>query len=93
MYVYYVLRGTRAGEAVELEGDVDEENFPGVELNNGPAIISYLVQRVNSELGTAGNWEECELTDSFFDREDSYLFFNGRWMRRSDTPWRKDRNN
>jgi len=93
MYVYYVLRGTRAGEAVELEGDVDEENFPGVELNNGPAIISYLVQRVNSEPGTAGNWEECELTDSFFDREDSYLFFNGRWMRRSDTPWRKDRNN
>ena len=93
MYIYYVLHGTQAGEAVELEGDIDEESFPGVELNNGPEIISYLVQRVNSEPSTAGNWEECELTDSFFDREDTYLLFNGRWMRRSDTPWRKDRNN
>ena len=93
MYIYYILRRTQAGELVELEGDLDEEQFPGVDLNNGPAIINYLVQKVNSETGTSGNWEECDLTDSFFNREDNYVYFNGRWMRRSDTPWRKDRNN
>jgi len=93
MYIYYILRRTEAGELVEHEGDLDEEQFPGVDLNNGPAIINHLVQKVNLEMGTSGAWEECDLTDSFFNREDNYVYFNGRWMRRSDTPWRKDRNN
>jgi hypothetical protein len=93
MYIYYILRGTQAGKRTELEGDIDEETFPDVDLSNGPEIITYLVQKLNSEAGTTGSWEECDLTDSFFNREDTYLFFNGRWMRRSDTPWRKDRAN
>jgi hypothetical protein len=92
MYIYYVLRKTQNGEPIELEGDIDEETFPGLDLDNGPAIISYLVKKVRSE-GTGGEWEECELTDSFFNREDQYIYFNGRWIRRSDAPWRKDRNN
>lgn len=93
MYVYYVLRGTQAGQSTELEGEIDEEGFPGVDSDDGKAILSYLVAKVNREVGTAGNWEEAELTDSFFNREDSYIFFDGRWMRRSDAPWRKDRAN
>jgi hypothetical protein len=92
MYIYYVLRKTQNGEPIELEGDIDEETFPGIDLDNGPAIISYLVKRVRNE-GTVGEWEECDLTDSFFNREDEYIYFNGRWIRRSDAPWRKDRNN
>jgi hypothetical protein len=92
MYIYYVLRKTQNGEPLELEGDIDEETFPGIDLDNGPAIISYLVKRVRNE-GTVGEWEECDLTDSFFNREDQYIYFNGRWIRRSDAPWRKDRNN
>lgn len=91
MYIYYILRGTQAENLVELEGEIDEEHFPGVDLDNGPAILDYLVQKVNAEAGSPGNWEECDLTDSFFNREDTYLFYNGRWMRRSDTPWRKDK--
>ncbi len=91
MYIYYILRGTQGGTTVELEGDIDEESFPGIDLNNGPAIIDYLVQKVNQEAGDIGTWEACDLTDSFFNREDTYLFYNGRWMRRSDTPWRKDK--
>lgn len=91
MYIYYVLRGTRGGNPVELEGDLDEESFPGIDLNDGPAIIDFLAQKVNQEAGPAGTWEECDLTDSFFNREDTYLFYGGRWMRRSDTPWRKDK--
>ena len=93
MYIYYILRRTQTGEIVEQEGDLDEEQFPGIDLNNGPAIINHLVQKINSETGTSGNWEECDLTDAFFNREDNFVYFNGRWMRRSDTPWRKDRNN
>ena len=93
MYIYYILRRTQAGTLVEQEGDLDEEQFPAIDLNNGPAIINHLVQKMNAETGTTGNWEECDLTDSFFNREDNYVYFNGRWMRRSDTPWRKDRNN
>jgi hypothetical protein len=88
MYIYYILRGAQEGAPVEVEGDIDEEGFPGINLDNGPAIIDYLVQKVNREVGA---WEECDLTDSFFNREDSYLFYNGRWMRRSDTPWRRDK--
>jgi hypothetical protein len=91
MYIYYILRGTQAGEPVELEGDIDEEHFPGINLNDGPAILNHLVQKVNQEAGTTGTWEECDLTDSFFNRDDAYLFYAGRWMRRSDTPWRKDK--
>jgi hypothetical protein len=92
MYIYYILHRTEAGKLVELEGDIDEETFPGVDLSNGPAILDYLVKKVKQE-GTPGEWEEGDLTDSFFNREDNYIFFNGRWMRRSDAPWRKDRNN
>jgi hypothetical protein len=92
MYIYYVLRKTENGEPLELEGDIDEETFPDIDLSNGPAIISYLVRKVRSE-GTVSEWEECDLTDSFFNREDQYIYFNGRWIRRSDAPWRKDRNN
>jgi hypothetical protein len=94
MYIYYILRRTQeGGEVVEQEGDLDEEQFSGIELDDGPAIINHLVQAWNREKGETENWEECDLTDSFFHREDTYVHFNGRWMRRSDTPWRKDRNN
>ena len=93
MYIYYILRGRRQGKLVEYEQDIDAERFPDVDLDNGPAIINHLIQKLNLEMGETGNWEECDLTDSFFNREDTYINFNDRWMRRSDTPWRKDRNN
>ncbi len=91
MYIYYVLRGTRLDKVVEVEGDIDEETFPGVDLGDGRGILHYLTAHLEAEKGTL--WEEAELTDSFFNREDSYIYFNDRWMRRSDAPWRKDRNN
>ena len=93
MYIYYVLRGTQAGKPVELDGDIDEEHFPGIDLGNGRDVLNYLVGMIDREAGTVGTWEEAELSDSFFNREDSYINFNGRWMRRSDAPWRKDRDN
>ena len=93
MYIYYVLRGTEAEQTVELEGDIDEEHFPGIDLSDGKAILTFVVTDVNRKAGSIGNWEEAELTDSFFNREDSFIFFDGRWMRRSDAPWRKDRAN
>ena len=92
MYVYYILRGTQGEESIELDGDVNEGQFPGVDLDNGPDIINYLVDSLRAK-GTTGEWKECDLTDSFFDREDNYINFHGRWMRRADAPWRKDRNN
>jgi len=92
MYVYYILRGTQGSTRIELDGDVNEEQFAGVDLDNGPDIINHLVENIRSK-GTIGEWDECDLTDSFFDREDNYINFNGRWIRRSDAPWRKDRNN
>lgn len=91
MYIYYVLRGIRADKPVELEGDIDEETFPGVDLGDGRAVLNYLTQNLEAQMGTL--WEEAELTDSFFNTEDAYINFNDRWIRRSDAPWRKDRNN
>ena len=93
MYTFYVLRGTQEGKSVELDGDIDEEHFPGVDLADGREILPFLVHLIDEEAGTAGIWKEAELTDSFFDREDMFINFNGRWMRRSDAPWRKDRDN
>jgi hypothetical protein len=93
MYTYYVLRGTQAGKPAEREGEIDEEQCPGVDLNDGKALLSYLTENTGREENAAESWEEAELTDSFFHREDSYLFFHGRWMRRSDVPWRRDRAN
>ncbi len=92
MYTYYVLRGTHKDQPIELDGEVDETSFPDIDLDNGPQVITQLVQKLQSE-GEVGEWEECDLTDDFFNREDNYINFNGRWMRRSDAPWRKDRNN
>ena len=63
MYIYYVLRGKQGGKQVELEGDIDEEHFPGVDLGDGREILSFLAQAVEREAGTAGEWEEAELTD------------------------------
>ena len=93
MYTFYVLRGTRGGKPVELDGEIDEEHFPGVDLGDGRAILPFLVHLIDGEAGMVGAWEEAELTDSFFDREDMFINFNGRWIRRSDAPWRKDRDN
>ena len=93
MYTYYILRRTQAGQTLEIEGEIDEESFPGIDLSDGRAILTFLETKVSSDPATAGSWEEADLTDSFFDREDNYINFNGRWMRRSDAPWRKDRDN
>jgi hypothetical protein len=92
MYIYYVLRGTQRGQQVEHEGNIDEEHFPGIDLDNGPQIINYLVQQLHAA-GTTAEWSECDLTDGLFESEDSYIYFNDRWIRRSDAPWRKDRKN
>ena len=88
MYIYYILRGTLADQAIEREGDIEAAQFPGVDLDDGPAIISYLTKHIITEPAL---WSECDLTDDFFNREDTYLFYDDRWMRRSDTPWRRDK--
>lgn len=92
MYVYYVLRGKQNDELLELDGDIDAEAFPTIDLDDGPSIINYLVQKVRKE-GNIAQWEECELTDSFFEREETFINHHERWIRRADAPWRKDRNN
>lgn len=92
MYIYYVLHGTQGEKSVEYEGDLSEEQFPTADLSDGPGIIQQIVENLRAE-GSVAEWSDCDLTDSFFDREDSYIYFNNRWMRRSDAPWRKDRNN
>jgi hypothetical protein len=92
MYIYYVLRGMQNNQQVEREGDLNEELYPNVDLEDGPAVINHLVAHLRTE-GIPGAWNECELTDSLFESEDNYIYFNGRWIRRSETPWRKDRSN
>jgi hypothetical protein len=95
VYIYYVLRGMRGDQVVEIEGDVNEESFPDIQLNDGPAIVTAIVQqaRKNDQQSAWIEWTECDLTDDFFDREDTYIFYDGRWMRRADAPWRKDKGN
>lgn len=92
MYIYYILRGTQGETTVELEDEINEEQFPGVDLSDALAIINHLMQKIHAA-GTNGEWEECDLTDAAFESEDSYIYINNRWMRRSDAPWRKDKFN
>lgn len=95
MYIYYVLHGNQGDKQVEREGEIDEALFPGIDLSDGPAFITALTRQIREELGEDVwiEWTECDLSDAAFDTEDSYIFFNERWMRRSDAPWRKDRYN
>lgn len=92
MYIYYILRGTQGDTTMELEDEINEEQFPGVDLSDALAIINHLMQKIRAA-GTTGEWEECDLTESAFESEDSYIYINNRWMRRSDAPWRKDKFN
>jgi hypothetical protein len=92
MYVYYILHGTQNDQPVELEDDLTPELLPDVDLSDGPIIIQALVQKLQ-DAGNTVAWEACDLTNDFFNREDSYIYFHNRWIRRSDAPWRKDRNN
>jgi hypothetical protein len=85
MYVYYILRGTKNEQTVELDGDVTTEQFPGVDLTEGPDIIKAVVQKLEEE-GTTETWTECDLTNEYYDRDDTYTYFNKQWIRRSDVP-------
>ena len=70
MYIYYILRGRRQGKLVEYEQDIDAERFPDVDLDDG---LHYQPPRSEIKLrnGETDYWEECDLTDSFFNREDT----------------------
>ena len=90
MYTYYVLRGTQQDKPIELDGEINKELFPEIDLGDALAIINFLVQKLRTE-GTIGTWEACDLSDDIFDHEDQHIYFNNRWIRRSETPWRRDR--
>ncbi len=50
MYIYYILRGTLA-DKIEREGDIDAEQFPGVDLDDGPAITTYMTKHIITRTG------------------------------------------
>ncbi|GCF07841.1 hypothetical protein [Dictyobacter arantiisoli] len=85
MYVYYILRGTKKNQVVEFDGDVTEELFPGVDRTEGPDVIKAVVKKL-AEQGTEENWTECDLTNEYYDRDDTYAYYNKNWIRRSDVP-------
>lgn len=85
MYVYYILRSTRNDQLMELDGDVTAEQFPGVDLTEGPDVIKAVIQQLQ-EQGTIEVWTECDLTNEYYDRDDTYVYFNKQWIRRSDVP-------
>ncbi len=85
MYVYYILRGTKKDTTVELDGDITAEQFPGVDLTEGPDVINAVIQQLQAQ-GTTQEWTECDLTNEYFDRDNTYTYVNKRWIRRSDVP-------
>jgi hypothetical protein len=91
MYVYYILRGVEQGQEVELEGDISEELFPGVDLTEAADVINAVAEHLKTE-GTVGDWTSCDLIPSYTDLEDKYIYFNERWIRRSEVPLTNIRN-
>lgn len=89
MYIYYVLRGKRGGEVVEFDDDIEQDNFAGIDLTEGLDVIQHITTKLHAEEQNI-EWSECDLTNEYFDREDSYIFYQQRWIRRSETPWRKE---
>jgi hypothetical protein len=85
MYVYYILRGTKGDTTVEVEDDVTEEQFPGVDLTEGPDVINAVVQKLQ-EQGNTQEWTECDLTNEYFDVDNTYTYVDKRWIRHSDVP-------
>lgn len=85
MYVYYVLRGTERKESVEVDGDVTDELFPGVDRSEGPDVIEAVVKKLADE-GTTATWTECDLTNEYYDRDNTYVYSAKHWIRRSDIP-------
>lgn len=83
MYAYYVLRGTQQGQKAEIDGEITTESFPGIELDDGPVIITTLLQQLHND-GILGEWDACDLTHAFFERDDTYLLAKDRWIRRSE---------
>ncbi|HTI14286.1 MAG TPA: hypothetical protein VL461_06910 [Dictyobacter sp.] len=88
MYVYYILRATKSGEVIETEGDIDEETFPGVDLTEATDVITAAQEQLRAN-GDTTEWEECDLTTSYSDREDTYVYFQGRWIRRSEVAYKQ----
>jgi hypothetical protein len=85
MYVYYILRGTHKNQSIELDGDVTDELFPGLDRSEGPDVIDAVIKK-NEEEGTTAVWTECDLTNEYYDRDDTYVYSQKRWIRRSDVP-------
>ncbi|GER86729.1 hypothetical protein KDW_08910 [Dictyobacter vulcani] len=85
MYVYYILRGTQKNQSIEIDGDVTDELFPGLDRSEGPDVISAVIKK-NEEEGTSAVWTECDLTNEYYDRDDTYVYAQKRWIRRSDVP-------
>jgi hypothetical protein len=83
MYIYYILHGTQQEQEVEHEGDVSEELFPGVDLTEAVDVINAVTAYLQTQ-GVAGTWTSCNLIPSYTDHEDSYVYYNGNWRRRSE---------
>ncbi|GHO43043.1 hypothetical protein KSX_12060 [Ktedonospora formicarum] len=89
MYIYYVLRGKRGDEIVEFDDDIEQDTFSGIDLTEGLDVIQHITNKLHADEQNI-EWNECDLTNEYFDREDSYIFYQQRWIRRSETPWRKE---
>ena len=89
MYIYYLLRGEQ--QDVEHEGDISEELFPGVDLTEANDVINAVIAHLQTQ-GIVNTWTSCDLIPSFTDREDSYVYYNGSWRRRSEVPLTDIRN-
>ena len=85
MYIYYILHGEQQEQEVEHEGDINEELLPGIDLTEANDIINAIIAQLQAQ-GVTTTWSSCDLIPSFTDREDSYVYYNDSWRRRSEVP-------
>ncbi len=82
MTTHYRLRGKQRDQPIEREGTLTEEQLAGVDANQDAAKINAAIRELHKQ-DTDAEWEECVLTDTSTQHEDTYIRYKKRWTHSS----------
>lgn len=82
MTTHYRLRGKQKDQPIEREGTLTAEQLAGVDTNQDAAKINAAIRELLKQDMDAA-WEECILTDTSTQHEDTYIRYKKRWTHSS----------
>jgi hypothetical protein len=82
MTTHFKLRGKQQDRSIEREGTLTEELLAEVEANQDAAKINVAIRELHKQ-DIDAEWEECVLTDTSTQQEDTYIRYKKRWTHSS----------